>query len=323
MLINCPRCGFSQPKDQYCASCGINMETFVPQKVSLIKRLLSSTLLQVFLVVGITLGVSYYALKNRYDDSSFTPRRKQSISGFVSQPNLTANEESSTVGTENSSDTDATKSTENTKSDRVELALQNEDQQNTLAGSASVQQSGARTAPAKVVTIKYSFYEIDRQLFNYWIQLNPSSAQSDQSGNYRAGLVNAEILEKQLQIEPLKTETKKSGVGVLLFNAGVSAVGGNPEQFIGLTSEISLRVISDTNFQGSLNITRKNSQGMESINVPLLISSQNAFFIHWRNDLFGFDPESPIINVPPFQILRSPRFVEKQTDLVIILEPNF
>jgi len=25
MMVNCPKCGFSQPKDQYCASCGVDM----------------------------------------------------------------------------------------------------------------------------------------------------------------------------------------------------------------------------------------------------------------------------------------------------------
>lgn len=28
MLVECPKCGFSQPKDQYCASCGVDMENF-------------------------------------------------------------------------------------------------------------------------------------------------------------------------------------------------------------------------------------------------------------------------------------------------------
>jgi len=31
MLINCPKCGFSQPKDRYCASCGVDMDHFRPQ----------------------------------------------------------------------------------------------------------------------------------------------------------------------------------------------------------------------------------------------------------------------------------------------------
>ena len=28
MMVNCPKCGFSQPQDQYCASCGVDMVAF-------------------------------------------------------------------------------------------------------------------------------------------------------------------------------------------------------------------------------------------------------------------------------------------------------
>ncbi len=28
MMVNCPKCGFSQPQDQYCASCGVDMDAF-------------------------------------------------------------------------------------------------------------------------------------------------------------------------------------------------------------------------------------------------------------------------------------------------------
>ncbi len=38
MLINCPRCGFQQPKDKYCAQCGVDMETFKPASPPALKR---------------------------------------------------------------------------------------------------------------------------------------------------------------------------------------------------------------------------------------------------------------------------------------------
>src|ERR1700733_8142932 len=30
-MIRCPRCGFEQPRDRFCAKCGIDMESFVPK----------------------------------------------------------------------------------------------------------------------------------------------------------------------------------------------------------------------------------------------------------------------------------------------------
>lgn len=38
MLINCPKCGFSQPKDRYCASCGVDMDHFRPQPTPWLRK---------------------------------------------------------------------------------------------------------------------------------------------------------------------------------------------------------------------------------------------------------------------------------------------
>lgn len=336
MLINCPRCGFSQPKDQYCASCGVNMETFVPRKRSIFEKLISNTVLQVILVAGVTLGVSYYALKNRADDPAHSNmRRRQQMMTPTQIPDRTATDE--TLQSSAALDANSQRPTEINDTGEnlpVELALQNEEQRNQLIGAPSaVEPTGeaklenqareAMTGNSNSVALKFSFYEVDRQLFNYWIQLNQASARSDESGNVRVGLVNIEVLQQQLQSQPLKTETKKVGVSTTSFSAGASTVVNNVDQFIGLVSEVTLQEISSNRLQGSLKITRKNSQGTDSVNIPLSITAQNAFFIHWRNDLSGFDREPSLANIPPFQILSSPRYDRQQTDLVIILEPYF
>jgi len=42
MLVNCPKCQFSQPKDKYCANCGIDIDNFKPNKASNSQRLFSN-----------------------------------------------------------------------------------------------------------------------------------------------------------------------------------------------------------------------------------------------------------------------------------------
>jgi hypothetical protein len=42
MLVNCPKCQFSQPKDKYCANCGIDIDNFKPNKASNRQRLFSN-----------------------------------------------------------------------------------------------------------------------------------------------------------------------------------------------------------------------------------------------------------------------------------------
>lgn len=41
-MIDCPRCGFTQPKDQFCANCGVNMDAFSPKPKPIWHQLASS-----------------------------------------------------------------------------------------------------------------------------------------------------------------------------------------------------------------------------------------------------------------------------------------
>lgn len=46
-VMECPRCGFVQPKDRYCANCGLDSENYQPKPVPVTQRLLKSPLLYV------------------------------------------------------------------------------------------------------------------------------------------------------------------------------------------------------------------------------------------------------------------------------------
>lgn len=60
MMVNCPRCGFSQPQDQYCARCGVDMLSFRPAQKPLLRRILGNTFFQlVTLMVLIVAAFSY------------------------------------------------------------------------------------------------------------------------------------------------------------------------------------------------------------------------------------------------------------------------
>ncbi len=61
MMIDCPKCGFNQPRDQYCARCGVDMIAFKPAAKPFAQRLLGSTLFQVsalILVIGVVFTIA-------------------------------------------------------------------------------------------------------------------------------------------------------------------------------------------------------------------------------------------------------------------------
>src|SRR5262245_15478318 len=48
-MVKCPKCGFEQLPDIYCANCGVNIELFRPAKKPLRSRLLGSGAFYIFL----------------------------------------------------------------------------------------------------------------------------------------------------------------------------------------------------------------------------------------------------------------------------------
>lgn len=50
-MQECPKCGFSQPVDRYCANCGLDIEGFRPKPDSILKKLTKNTGLHITIVV--------------------------------------------------------------------------------------------------------------------------------------------------------------------------------------------------------------------------------------------------------------------------------
>ena len=69
MLVNCPRCGFSQPKDQYCAQCGIDMQSFKPKEIPLLNKILSNAGLQIALLFIAAIFVGQYIFHSQEPQS--------------------------------------------------------------------------------------------------------------------------------------------------------------------------------------------------------------------------------------------------------------
>jgi len=58
-MMNCPRCDFTQPEDQYCAKCGVDMENY-SKHIPIYQRLLNSSQLHLIIILSIILGTLFY-----------------------------------------------------------------------------------------------------------------------------------------------------------------------------------------------------------------------------------------------------------------------
>lgn len=64
MNINCPKCGFTQPQDQYCARCGVDITTYKAPPKPILKQIAGSLLFQLMLVFFFGGSAVYWVHQN-------------------------------------------------------------------------------------------------------------------------------------------------------------------------------------------------------------------------------------------------------------------
>lgn len=94
MMQECPRCGFLQPQDRYCAYCGLDIESFLTKPQPWYRRLLLNTAIQVGalgVTICITFGYIYWQQKGLPSFSEVLLRAQQQH--FLPEPATTATTE--------------------------------------------------------------------------------------------------------------------------------------------------------------------------------------------------------------------------------------
>jgi hypothetical protein len=83
MIIGCPKCGFEQPKIEYCANCGVDMRTFKPKKLPLKDRLFRNSYFYIALMILVFIATSIFVKENWFPSEkrvyTFVPASYQEI----------------------------------------------------------------------------------------------------------------------------------------------------------------------------------------------------------------------------------------------------
>lgn len=65
MLVDCPKCGFTQPEDQYCAKCGVDMQSYRPAPKALGSQLLTNPFFHITIIFILVFGGSIYIMREQ------------------------------------------------------------------------------------------------------------------------------------------------------------------------------------------------------------------------------------------------------------------
>lgn len=321
MLVNCPRCGFSQPNDQYCAQCGIDMQSFKQKKQPLVKLLLDNA--------GVQVGILLIAavLVGQYIFHSQEPQKwVQKITHFqgisTSKKTLDTNDGTSA----NSSHLEQT-SEENENSSSLTGSLTD-----SLAGTppeSSRQELGANQAKAMPAAIntnsigfKVTYAEVSLDMLSRWVAASTDLGLYQNLTDYSAGIIyDFKKREDKLQQTLKSVDIKLSPGSTDSSLSGLISPDGN--QIIGLIIAIEYKSSENEIIYGTVNVTRSNLQSSETYPAEFALAKGAAFFIVGALKRENFAAEQVQLNMPPFQIYKSSDFMTRKTEFVIIVEPDY
>lgn len=344
MLINCPRCDFQQPQDQYCAQCGVDIDAFRPAAVPLWKKIFSNLFVQIalLLIVAGGAGISVYQkeqdnLERRVAYLNTAPQ-VASTSGSPQDFQATENDDSNFPST-NELPTDQASQTPS--EGNVTLATAKMMSNETTAPVPTSPSAASSTAlvtnqtdPKPQLIIKYA--EVSRQTLSNFVSLSRATGQFMSFNEYSAGILPG--MMKALSSAGVRT------LAIDKSNAKVNP-GTFYESFVGISdpTDLSRRIgfnlamaftdIEDGVLRGNIELQRywrelrpPGEPQVQRRDFPAIfeIGRDSGFFI------FGMLPrrtnldnrEDELIRQDVFKILRSPQFQSEESEFVIFIEFN-
>ncbi len=85
-MMTCPRCGFTQPQDRFCAQCGLDVERYQPSPKPLWQAITTHVLFQIVVVLTIVIATTYaiYQRKRNVFDSALSTHTQNFPNAFTS-----------------------------------------------------------------------------------------------------------------------------------------------------------------------------------------------------------------------------------------------
>lgn len=338
MLINCPRCGFSQPQDQYCARCGIDMQSYKPQTESSFFKIFKNPILHILILFLISTYFGRKLLQSH--DSQFARPTSPTQTTMAHRNTFVPNQQvENSQATESTSKKVQTEAPATHDAETNQLAdLKNQEitvpiKENTAAASRE-SNNLAHTSAAKVATaaeptaditapiFHVTFLEMQNDTVNRWIADSSSLGLYQNVSDFSVGVLPDYKKRSDLSFQVLKIFDKKIALGKTETELS-GRLTEDGSQTMGLTTSIDYKSHENGTIHGSLMITRNHRQGRESFPIDFELQKGAAFYIVGVLTKNHFQNERNFLTTPPFQIYKSADFLTQKTEFVIVIEPEY
>ena len=325
MLVNCPRCGFSQPKDQYCAQCGIDMQSFKPKEVPLLNKILGNAGLQIALLFIAAIFVGQYIFHSQEPQSWV--QKITHFKGFNKSAKAAGT--SRNTSDDFNSDTETETETSSSRAAKAEALHNREFSAKSSADSATAaaianQQNGGTNGAQDLsaVNFKITFSEITAEMLAKWVTDSSNLGLYQNLQEYSAGIIYDFKKRGETLHQNLKTADLRLNLGATNSNlSGIMSEDGS--QMMGLVAAVEYKANDNDVVQGTINITRSGPRGNEVYPAEFALPKGAVFFMIGTVKRTVSASERAKLDMPPFQIFKSPDFMTRKTEFVIILEPEY
>ncbi|GEM_PF-1391545 len=344
MLINCPRCGFQQPKDKYCAQCGVDIESFRPVTPPLWKRFFSSSLTQASVLSLAAIGVGFYVYKTGALKKEVTAKPARTIvqiNTYSKNKGVAAEQaapaevfESASNQPQSASAESPNNLTANTPDENPGAAEAMDAKPlstraaNSPEGEKSKERTLAKTSSPQLIV---HYAEVDRRALSAVYESSRRTGQFMSFGEYTAGIlpdIGKRLNSSLIQILHKEIRSLDSGKS-LQWSYGLKD-RADPSVEIGLTTFFEIGELDTNNLRGNLEIQRTWRE--QSPNGGFEIQRKSFPAIFELNDETGFfmsgvmpthsnlENEDALTAIDIYQILKSAKFRSGESDFVIFIE---
>lgn len=317
MEVQCPKCHFVQPKDQYCARCGVDMQKYKPQSTSIFQKIKLHTSI-LFLIAMVVLGLTIFIFRQGDKPLTNTLNQFSSVKSFRGSEKTEASTAAADAATVEESSAAAGASD---KPENVDLKVGDDVQLDQLSGGGEGRAQMAQAAAGNFANprIKISFVEIAQdQINSLLIESSNHGLMQREADSFKGIIPNISNLA-QYHYKTLKQEVKEMRPDQIeAFFFGKTS--GDSSQFVGL--QLNLEKKSSEGQEGKWVLTSNISRGetKETDVIDFTMNKNAAFFMNAKNWLTGFENERTLTDTPPFSALSSSDFLNQRSEIIILLE---
>lgn len=352
MLVTCPRCGFQQPNDQYCANCGIDMLAYKPKDKGTAAKIFQSGAFQVFVLL-IAVGATAYMIGQSDSSQKWVQRLTypstkapvknaptNNLAGTQNMANAPSNasevqvtadtpQAAALVPEQHLASTAMAQSSDSSGKTQMERNNPTQRPLGTDAQALAAKTSSDKTSTSSVTTtsalaqnLSVTLASVPRELLMQWMNESQRLNLFQNLSELSAGILPSDFLKDNDRYTLLSSAEVKKTESSDSSSFFYGSTNPNDPAFLGLRFDIEARPNEGNVLRGRLVVTKSTRTGKETLPVDFELQRGSVFFINWRRQLHGLENETSLYSKVPFKILTSSEYRSQRNDFIILLEPK-